>query len=65
MALHEGLTLATSRDLFIDFVECDALNVVRDVHTHRFDTFFGTIIADIVEIGSSVGRGTCYYVPYA
>ena len=62
MALKDGLLLAVSRGLVLDCVECDALNVVSDVNIRNFDSIFGVLLEDIVELLVVVGGGSCRHI---
>lgn len=48
MDLWEGLCRAAFRDLVIDVVECDALNVVSEVNTCSFDSFFVLLLLTLL-----------------
>lgn len=62
MALCDGLALTALRGLLVDYIECDAVNVVNDVNSCNFDSACA-LIEDVIELFGMVGGGSCCHIP--
>lgn len=62
MTFKDGILLAASRGLFVDFIEFDAVNVISNVNSHSFEFVLGIFIEDIIELLGVIKGGTCRYI---
>lgn len=58
MTLRDGLFLAISNDLQLACIERDAIYIMNDVNYCSFDSKFGVLFQDIIEL-LFVRSGTC------
>lgn len=63
MALKDGLKLAASCGIKLESIECDVSNVVKEDNSHSFNSAFGVLDEDIVELIREVGGGSYHYIP--
>lgn len=62
MVFQDGLSLVISHGIHIDVIDCDATNVIKELNSCYFDSTFGVIIVDIVDLLSLVGDSICHHI---
>ncbi|KAL5737824.1 hypothetical protein ACOSP7_030585 [Xanthoceras sorbifolium] len=63
LALREGLLLAKELNLFIEWVELDAVNVVARVFNSLSSSVMDPIVSDVKALFRAVGVSNCHAIP--
>lgn len=62
LSTHQAELMALRLDLYLVVIECDGFNVVNDVNSYSFDSTFGSLGEDVVNLLHFVGGGNCCHM---